>query len=238
MKNQTTLIATGVGIIVFLTSVFLSQLFNLINLSTFLLGAGVFVLIVWGVALVVWKTSSEHYKDEFMKLINILQHTIPSTGHDWLYHGSEILNLEEQFIDNDIWIISPHLENDTGSQYSEETLASAQKALKRGIRYTFIVPDTQGITRVLPQLYRGYSDFLDQLQVIKLPIREFRTLIMTEVAIYNPNMVNGRSPFVYVELPLEPHLYWCKVADSIAFEFIEHLRPIISKNTNNSENAN
>lgn len=155
-----------------------------------------------------------------------------TTQHDWLWKDVDLLiEVEGKAKGSDVWVVSPHLLNDTGTQYVQTTIATIQKNAERGIIYTYIVPDTNEIRKLLPHLESNFSKTINQLKVIRLHPATFQNLTRTEVAIYNPKMVDGQAPQAYMQLPVNPsYTYWAKVTDDMSFEFVERIAKIIEEN--------
>jgi hypothetical protein len=171
---------------------------------------------------------------QFRRTLTSLRDVVPSAESAWLYSAPDILELESKVKSKEIWIVSPHLLNDTGTMYESQpgsvsTVKTGQKNLRRGINYTFIVPDTEQIQKLLPQLRSNYEGYEGSLRVITLPVTAFDRLAFSEMAIYNPRM-EGRynPPRVFLELPVAvPHAYWVELADDVASVITARVQQIV-----------
>ncbi len=162
--------------------------------------------------------------------------SLPSTnGAKWFYTAEEILEFEERINTAEIWIVSPHLLNDTGTQFETDpegasTIDAAIANLKRQIDYTFIVPDTNKIRAALHQLRQNYQGHAGSVHSIVIPPDIFESLTISELAIYNPRMENRRPRRVFMELPIcIPHAFWIEVAEDIAYEIVARVNKVIEK---------
>ena len=61
------------------------------------------------------KNVAEEVGIHFRRTITSLQDAIPSAERGWLYRADELLKLENESKSTEIWIVSPHLLNDTGT---------------------------------------------------------------------------------------------------------------------------
>jgi hypothetical protein len=97
--------------------------------------------------------------------IGLLHDHMPSDRLDWQYDGSALLEVEKGSDVQQIWIVSPHLANDTGTAYEVladrpsalSTIDAVQYNLERKVHYTFVVPNAGHIRARLPQLRRNYE---------------------------------------------------------------------------------
>src|ERR1051325_7983943 len=72
-----------------------------------------------------------------------------SVKSSWLYSDDDLAQIEAESNGNTIWIISPDLANVTGKAV---IIDAVEKNIKRGITYTYIVPESDTINGVLPGL--------------------------------------------------------------------------------------
>jgi hypothetical protein len=231
LRMHSPIVGTGVAVVVLLISIVANKALDLLGVQEFIFGIGIFAVILLGVAVIVWVVADESRQAELERIMIILKDVTPSTGFSWLYPGSSMLRLEEGVKCKDIWIVSPHLLNDTGTTYEGRqgvsTIATVDKNLKRKIIYTFIVPDTERVKTLMFHLYQTHASHREQIRVIQLPPATFQNLAISEVAIYDPN---GRNPQVFMELPvLDAHAYWIKLDEGVAFPLVERVRKVVEE---------
>ena len=196
------------------------------------------LFIILGVAAIIWLLADESRQTELDKIMTILKDMTPSAEFSWLHHANSILKLEVEIKCKDIWIVSPHLLNDTGSTYSGgkhgvSTITTVEKNLKRKVTYTFIIPDTEIMEERLSHLYRNHVPYGKQLRVIKLPQATFQSLglAISELVIYNPNMEAGHRPQVFMQLPVvDSYKYWIEIDDHEAFDVVARVRKVVEEN--------
>ncbi len=181
------------------------------------------------------KSIADEVSIRFRSTLGSLTNVIPSAEFAWLYRGNDLLRFESEIKTKEIWIVSPHLRNDTGTQFvatlGTNTITTVQKNLRRRISYTFIVPNTDTIQALLPQLRKNYGGYPDQLHVITLPTEAFDCLAFSEIAIYNPRMEGSHLPHVFLELRVAvDHAYWVELIDEVAYTIIARVQQIIDKN--------
>jgi hypothetical protein len=169
----------------------------------------------------------------------------PSVSQSWLYSGRALLKIEKESEATEIWVVSPHLANDTGVIYEKVapagsigTIATVQENLRRNIHYTFIVPDSDSINSRLPQLYKNYGDYPGQLRVIQQSPDVFMRLAHSEIVIYNPRLEGRRPPRVFLELPVRAaHQYWIELIDDVAYTIIARVRKLVDNNSGLDESG-
>ena len=112
---------------------------------------------------------------------------------------------------------------------------TVRKNIKRGVIYTYIVPDVDEVKGILPGLRELAKSNPKRLNVISLGKDEFRFLAVTHIAIFNVTMEGGQTPDVFVELPIEEaggqriRGYWIKVSKSAASGMAGRFQNIIEK---------
>lgn len=150
----------------------------------------------------------------------------------FLYEGIDLLNeVEAKSKGKDIWVISPHLKNDTGQKEVKITTNIVlRNATTRIITYTFIVPKTAEVSRATKQLQAEFIDQTDRLRIIEIDAKQFRNLALVEWVIYNPLMADGKFPDVFMQLPIDELAWWTKVSDDVASVFLERVTRIMKEN--------
>ena len=140
--------------------------------------------------------------------------------------------MEAQIL-TEVWVVSPHLANDSGTQYEggldrTSTVGTVQENLRRKVGYTFVVPDTDQIRALLPQLHRNYDLPRKRPLVVLVPPGVFQTLAVSEIAIYDPDLKSRQTPLVFMELPVAiAHNYWALLDDGTAATFVTRVRNVI-----------
>lgn len=151
----------------------------------------------------------------------------------WLFAGADILQMEAEFANGEIWIVTPHLMNDTGTIYETvpdglSTIDVVVRNLQRGIKYKFVVADTHRIHALLQQLRQIYGQYSENVTIITISEELLRQITISELAIYNPRMEHRQLAEVYMELPVsEPHFHWIKITEDIAYEIVARVSKII-----------
>lgn len=224
------LIGTAIGILVILIGIIVGKALDLLEVKTLIIGAIISFIIIWGIVLIIWMVGNTRHQSELNKIIENLRDIVPTAKYDWMYNEADIAELESKIKCKDIWIASPDLSHDTGMP-KIDFIGVVKKNIRRKIKYTYVVPDTEIIQAVLPNLYHIFSSHNDQFRIIKLPLETFRMLMITHIIIMNPNMENNDIPQVYLELPIEKRIsdrsYWIKVSDDAALGFVGRFRKLI-----------
>ncbi len=233
MRRHTSLIGGLVGAVGLLTGLVISKTFDVLELEDAAYAVAVVILIVLGVIAITWLYKDQSQKEELEATLNTLRDITKEAKFSWLFHGRDILNIEKSTTAKDIWIISPHLVNDTSDiqalQDKESTTEAVRMNLSRGVTYTYIVPNSGSIKLALPVLRQNYSKFPDQIKTILIEPEIFENVAISEYVIYNPLRLGSEPTRVFIELPVvDLHLYWVEVVDSAAFSIVDQVTRIIN----------
>ena len=230
------ILPTFVAIFVILIGTLVDQLFGLIGLRAVIIGVTITIIIILGIVSIVWLLGRNSYEADLRKAIEELRDIIPSSRYDWLHTSAEMNKIEEKVRCKDIWVISYDLSNDTTGDLVTSLVTVVKNNLKRNITYTFIVPDTEHTTAVLPRLYQIFSSHPRQLRVIKISQDTFDFFTATHITIYNPNLEYEKPPQVFIELPIVKRGYgkghWVLVADDIALKVVGRFRVVVERDIN------
>jgi hypothetical protein len=233
LRMHSPIVGTGVGVIVLLISIVANKALDFLGVEELIYGIGIFIVILLGVAGIVWVIADESRQSELERIMIILKQVAPSSGFSWLYPGYSVIKLESEVKAKEIWVVSPHLLNDTGTSYEGRqglsTIDTVDKNFKRGIAYTYIVPDIERVRTLVLHLHQTHASYHERIRVIQLPRATFQNLAISEIAIYDPN---GGNPQVFMELPvMDAHTYWIKLNEEVAFPFVERVRQVIGEST-------
>lgn len=224
------IIGTGVAILVLLIGTLIDKSLDLLGFQAVAIGAAIAIVIILGIIAIVWFLGRRGSEVELQKAIENLRSMAPSSRYEWLYTPAEMDEIEEKTKYKNIWIVSYDLSNDTGNP-DTPIISILKKNLKRGINYTYIIPDIEHTNAVLPHLYQIFSSYSNQLRIIPLPQSTFDFFTTTHIAIYNPNMEGGQLPQVFIELPIQERGYskgyWVRVADDISLKVVGRFRNTI-----------
>ena len=222
----------GGGILVILIGILLGEAVGRLDFGTVVGGTIISLVILFGVIAITLRYVHSIYETQLKKIVDELKSALPSAKYDWLYRADDINEIEAHVKCKDIWVISPDLSNDT-SLAAINIIDTVKKNLKKKITYTYIVPDTETIKAVIPRLYQIFIANSQQLQIIKIPHDTFKKLTTAHIVIYNPNMENGQTPQVYLELPIDERGYgkgfWVKAADDAALDLVGRFRNIVEE---------
>ena len=86
--------------------------------------------------------SRSHRHTELEEIMSQLKEIVPRTDFPWLYKDHDLARAESKARGDNIWIISPDLVNVTEKQVITNAV---RKNIKRGITYTYVVPDADQI---------------------------------------------------------------------------------------------
>lgn len=226
-ETSDVIIGTGVAILVILIGTLVDKALDLLGFQAVAVGVTIAIVIILGIIAVVWFLGRKSYESELIKAIESIRNISLSSKYDWLYSSGDIDEIERTAKYSDIWIVSSDLSNDTGN-VDGPIISIIKKNLRRGITYTYIIPKVERTRAVFPHLQQIFSSHPQQLNVVRVAPERFDLLIMTHIAIYNPNMEGGQPPQVFIELPIDirgyGRGYWIRVSEDIAFNVIGRLR--------------
>lgn len=228
------LLGTTFAILVLLIGILVGKALDLLDPWVVAVGVGISIIIVLGISAIVWIFGRTTHQAELKSIIQELRDVTSSARYSWLYTTAEVNEFESKCRCSNIWVVSPDLSNDTGSS-AADIIAVVKKNLRRGITYTYIVPDSEAIDAVLPNLRQTFMSHPEQLRLVRLPQDTFRLLTTAHITMYNPNMEDNRVPDVFIELPIEQRGhgrgYWVKVANDAALGFVGRFRRIVETAT-------
>lgn len=201
------IIILGVGLLVLVTSIVVAKAIDLLDLRHVAVGAGLTLLIL-GISVVVTQamvgTAQVRELEALAKKIS----TLLPVGFDWLFEDAQVIDIAKNVKGKDIWIVSPDLSHVT---LTGKFRQSVEHNVKRGIRYTYIVPGTEAIAALVPALRQVFAQSPGKLRLQQIPKDVFQAITVTHIAIYNPNMEDGNPLRVFLELPITRRGYWVEV---------------------------
>lgn len=161
-----------------------------------------------------------------------LKELVPRTGFPWLYKDVDLAKAESKARGDNIWIVSPDLSNVTEKRVITDAV---KKNVKRGITYTYIVPDIDDIDGVLPALEQVFGSHPERLKLLRVQRDQFRLLAVSHIAVFNATISSSMSDMeVYIELPIQEdegkkvHGYWIRVEREAARRVAGRFRKLVA----------
>lgn len=228
------LIPVFLSLVVLLISTLIARSLEHLTIRQVLLGAtatAIVFLVLTG--FVLWFLRNTH-NSEFEIVLAQLKEVIPPSDFPWLYSDASLAKEESEAKGDSIWIISPDLKNVTEKPV---IIDAVRKNIKRRITYTYVVPECDEIEGVLPGLERLFKN-TKQLNIVRVPMEEFRRLSITHYAIFNVTMMDGGTPEAFLELPIidptgkKVRGYWIKVSHEAASGLIGRFRSVVKAYSN------
>jgi hypothetical protein len=213
--------AVFIGIAVIIIEIVLHKTSEHFGLAEAIIGAFVtliFLSVFMG--LFIWGIRCKH-DNRINELITAFR---GQTNHSWLLSSAEINEMERMHKSNNIWIISPDLSLDTGST---DFLYTVVKNIKRGVRYTYFVSDTNLIKARLKEVNAVYESSINAPRIITLKEAEFFAITRTHIAMYNPEAKKGIPPRVFVELPLQNRGWWVEMSSNDGADYIGRISKFV-----------
>lgn len=214
------IIVLGVGLLVLVTSIVVGKAMELVDLRHVVVGAALSLLILWISVAVTQAMAGTAQVRELEALARRFAAILPA-GFDWLFDDAQVAEIATNAKGKDIWIVSPDLAHVTLTGIFKQPV---QHNIKRGIRYTYIVPSTEAIAALVPVLRQVFAEFPDKLHLKQIPRDVFQAITVTHIAMYNPNMEDGSPPRVLLELPIARRGYWVEVQYDAALALIGRFR--------------
>ena len=119
-------------------------------------------------------------------------------GKEWLISREELLRIEQRTKAKEVWIISHGLQEETDKQ---TYLGVVRKNIKRGIKYTYVVPDND-VTRARAEQIRAAHRNSSKI-VFRFIKEEFFDLVAAQdIAILGPVGEGSESMKAYMNLPV------------------------------------
>lgn len=225
-------LGTGAAIIILLITVLIGEIIGTFPWWKVGISVLIGIVIILGIVAIVLALVQTKHDDELQSIISRLTPLVPPSTYSWLKSQVELIQVEGNVSAKDIWIISPDLSNDTNQ--AAEIQKAVKRNLKKGITYTYMLPETEEINALLPALRLLFSSYPNQLIVIKIPFEVFQTLTIKHIAIFNPNMEGDRAPNVFIEAPVKDEGYWIEVIPKVAIKITGRFRMIIESASGNN----
>ncbi len=211
------------GFIVFLLAIVFSKILAKLELKEVFLSVGFLFAVVVAIFLISKYVDKDHYEEEFETILNRLRELIPEPKFSWLLTAAQIEGMERKTNAKDVWIVSPDLSYDT---FKGKLAKAVKNNLARGVTYTFIVPDSDGIKARLPDLQRLFATHPNQLTIKPIPKNTFDLFAVRHIGIEDPLGTNG-APQVFLEIPIEQEGYWIKVAEGPAIALTGRFKALL-----------
>lgn len=154
-------------------------------------------------------------------------------NNEWLYPPG-YMSVETNYDGKTIWVVSPDLSNDIvqsdDSNPDAHTVGIVKDNIRRGISYTYVVPDTPLIRGRVSHLDKQFEDHPEQLRIIYLPILQFVFLPETELIVFYPDSGKNKISRVFMSLPVKTAGWWVEINRQTSEVFVGWLSGIISEN--------
>lgn len=159
----------------------------------------------------------------------ILEATIEKKGirterlHDksslgkWIRHQEEITSIEQTEDLSSVWVLSPDLENDTSPEWKGVLKENA----KRGVRYSYFVPETRTTNCRIGILQEAFKEQPGMLEISKIPQNEFEFLaVLCRAGVvyqYKDQYIHFR---VFLLMPITDEIWWLELDKNKAAQFV------------------
>jgi hypothetical protein len=130
-----------------------------------------------------------------------------------VWGATDLLREVEQYVEGEVWVFTPHMENDVNQARHEEygeysNVHYVARNLARGVTYLFIAPDTELIRRNVPQLEQLHAEGRRRLRIVLVPSSDYPFGHFLEIAVYNPTRVDGNPPRAFLQLAIGDGPVW------------------------------
>ena len=146
-----------------------------------------------------------------------------TTGYEWLYHPSELSNLQLSTKCKSIWVVAPEMRH-TLQTSCQHTIV--EKNIKRGIRYRFIFPrpepeDTVHSAR--ESLWNIFERLSGKREIWEIDRDEFKKLVPTNFLILNAEEEDYSEYCLkaLLEIPVVKSHFWIETEDGAARAFVD-----------------
>lgn len=213
-----------VGILAVLFALVLNRGYETLGLEFIAFGLAVAISLVLGNGAVTGLMMKSRMEQRMGEQIEVVRQFVEPRKFEWLRPFCELISLEREVECKEIWLVSPHLRNDVGDG---EFVPTVKYNAARGIRYTYIVPESALITARIQELREVFKENPDMLDVRSMQPREFSLLATGQVAVYNPRGEQHKSPVVFMELPIQGRGWWVEACPEESSAFVGKLTAVI-----------
>jgi len=226
-KPQTNelIIVTATTVTILCISLLAGRLVSVFDVTTLSIGIGIFIIILLGLLGLIAAMQHTSHQQDIDSLIGRLEQIIAARGFKWLYDDGEVAKIEGKIVKEDVWIVSPDFYHDLAkANFQPLTIRN----FKKGIKYTYIVPESDKMGALILQLQQVYRTFIKQFKVKQIPSDKLRLVAVTNIAIYDPHIGSDRGGSrVFLELPIGERGYWIEVTQDAALDLIGRFKRII-----------
>jgi hypothetical protein len=170
--------------------------------------------------------------EQALGTIPVDQEDSTESGIDWLYRPGDLVRQEMNAGVRAIWVITPSPYLDLQRTCVKNMI---QKNIDRGVRYTFIMPESDECVWAADQLRQIFSGHLAQLTVERIEHDTFDSLAVTHYLVLNPDRELDLE--VLLELPIAQRDYWVKVSGKAAFGFADRFRRMVKESHEHQASA-
>ncbi len=156
------------------------------------------------------------HRDQGEETLRGLSGLIRAGYPEWLITEEALRPVESEATGKDIWIASPDLKNDTYLSEDHDLLPVIKGNAKRGVIYTYFIPDKPELASAENSLRDVFADFPQRLKVVKIRADEWDKCFIAHVMVLNPRSELQKKPRVYLELPIKGRGHWIAVDDEVA----------------------
>jgi hypothetical protein len=223
------LTSLSLSVVVLLITTIIFQVYSVFKWWQVLIGVAITICIFIILETLFLAFTKSQHNTELESVLNQLKVYVPSIP--WLYNDEALAKIESEVLCKSIWIISPDLSNVTEKQ---EIISAVKKNIDKGVKYTYIVPNSNPVKAVLPRLQELFGQS-GKLNLIKLTPSRFQKLSVTHIAIFNPRGVDNIPAEVFLELPIEKaggkkiRGFWIRVANDAAKDLIGRFQDIVEE---------
>lgn len=159
-----------------------------------------------------------------LQKISVDQEDSTESGIDWLYRPGDLVRQEMNEEVRTIWVITPSPYLDLQRTCVKNMI---NKNIDRGVRYTFIMPESEECVWAAVQLEQIFLGHSAQLAVERIERDMFDSLAVTHYLVLNPDRELDLE--VLLELPVVQRDYWVKVSGKAAFGFADRFRRMVKE---------
>jgi hypothetical protein len=197
------LVSTGLAAL-FLTAVvtllsgIVAAVANVFKWYELLAGIGIVGASFTALAIFVVHQIARPLRESFLVALERFQASSVIANSDWLISSPSLRDMERATNASHVWIITRSLEEEVESELFGEVV---EFNLKRGIKYTYILPNEASLYARIEKMRDMYNYSNLEFRIIESPL--FDIISSQDMAIFGPDGRGSREMAGYMNLPID-----------------------------------
>ncbi len=225
MKEQpNNVIAILISFTILIVGLIVGKFSDLLTIREFIISTILTSVLLLTVTLITGKIIQSKVRTEMGILVtNLKQISKNLTPHNQIiFNTIELMDMESNLNCSEVWVCTLDLSNDiSDTGFFHDVVI---KNIQKGIRYTYILPETNVILSKLPALKIVFKSNPNLLSIKLISESKYRSIAFSHAVIYNPTMASKRKAVAFLELPIEEKNLWVRFDNTYTYDLIGRIK--------------